>query len=222
MSKTFDQGREEIDTKNGRTRGSALQKMHVIPDIRGRRSIRLKGWDYSSPGLYFVTLCVQNRECLFGRIEKGYIKLTAAGRMIEKIWLEMPDKYSGVALDEFVVMPNHVHGILDLYVGAGPRACPCDSMDVIDRKAKGRTRGSAPTKKLALPDLIRQFKTMTSKEYSEGVFESDWPEFQKRLWQRNYYERIIRNERELEQTRQYIRDNPAAWPQDEENPERAV
>jgi putative transposase len=196
------------------------------PDLRGRRSIRLKGWDYSSPGWYFVTLCVQNRESLFGHFTNNIIVLTDSGKMIQSAWLELPGKYPGITRDEFIIMPNHIHAILGLYVGAGPRACPSgssDRMDSIVQKNAERTRGAAPTnKRLSLPDVIRAFKTWTMRKYSEGISQFNWPEFQKHLWQRNYYEHIIRNERELEQTRQYIRDNPAAWPQDEENPEKVL
>jgi len=201
--------------------------MRVNTDLRGRRSIRLKGWDYASPGWYFVTICVQNRECMFGHIANNKIFLTDAGRMIEKIWLNIHEKYLGIALDEFVIMPNHIHGIVGLYVGAGPCACPSASMDAINHQGRGRASarrtayGSPRTEnRLSLPDLIRQFKTMTAKRYSEGVIQCNWPEFHKRLWQRNYYEHIIRSDKELDQTRQYVRDNPAAWPLDDENPER--
>jgi putative transposase len=154
----------------------------MIPDIRGRCSIRLRGWDYASPGLYFVTLCVQNRECLFGEIANGEMDLTDAGMMIEITWLEIPQKYPGVILDEFVIMPNHVHGIIGLYVGAGPRAYPSGPMEIFDPKSTGRTRGSAPTKnRLSLPDIIRSFKTLTMRKYSEGISQSHWSEFQAAL-----------------------------------------
>ena len=147
----------------------------------------------------------------------------------------MHEKYSGITVDEFVVMPNHIHGILGLHVGAGPYsknhpptnrggfdlsipkggACPSE----IEQEDNGRTRGSAPTKNcLSLPDVIRQFKTLTSKKYSDNVIHSNWLEFQKRLWQRNYFEHIIRSDKELDQIRQYICDNPATWPLDDENP----
>jgi REP element-mobilizing transposase RayT len=132
-------------------------------------------------------------------------------------------KYPGITLDEFVIMPNHVHVILGLCVGAGPRACPSGALDAIDKQENGRTRGAAPTEnRLSLPEVIRQFKTFTTKKYSEGVLRGDWPEFQKRLWQRNYYEHIIRNEGELDHSRQYIRDNPTMWIQDEENPFKKI
>ena len=190
-------------------------------DIRGRRSIRLKGWDYSSPNYYFITLCVQNRENLFGNIVNGKMMLTEIGSMIEETWLVMQIKYSGIAVDEFVVMPNHIHGILGLHVGAAPHACPFASTIELGQEDPGQTQGSAPTGKfLSLSDMIRQFKTRTTKKYSENVIRSNWPEFHKRLWQRNYYEHIIRNEKELEQIREYILNNPAHWQDDDENPFR--
>ena len=96
--------------------------MKYDPDIHHRRSIRLKGYDYSQAGAYFVTICTQNRECLFGEILDGEMALNDAGRMIKTIWHELPEHYPGVGIDAFQVMPNHMHGIV--IVGAGPRACP--------------------------------------------------------------------------------------------------
>ncbi|MBU4267557.1 MAG: transposase [Acidobacteria bacterium] len=198
--------------------GPPLQKMKKKIEYHGRRSIRLKGWDYSSPNYYFITLCVQNRENLFGNILNGKMMLTAIGSMIEETWLVMQIKYSGITVDEFVIMPNHIHGILGLHVGAGLRACPFASTIESGQEDPGRTRGSAPTGKyLSLSDVIRQFKTLTTKKYSENVIHSHWPEFYKRLWQRNYFEHIIRSEKELEQIRQYIYDNPTNWQNDDEN-----
>jgi REP element-mobilizing transposase RayT len=195
--------------------------MQKKSDIRGRRSIRLKGWDYATPNYYFITLCVQNRANLFGNIMEGRMILKESGSMVKEIWLDMQTKYSGIAVDEFVVMPNHMHGILGLHVGAGPRACPFVSTVELGQEDLGRTRGSAPSGKyLSLSDVIRQFKTLTTKKYSENMIRANWPEFYKRLWQRNFYEHIIRSEMELEQIRQYIISNPTNWPNDEENPFR--
>ncbi|HID28413.1 MAG TPA: transposase, partial [Desulfobacterales bacterium] len=102
--------------------------MKYNPEIHHRRSIRFKGYDYSQTGAYFVTICTQNRECLFGDIVNEKMVLNDAGRMIQTIWDEMPEHYFGVAMDIFQIMPNHVHGIVILTnpvtVGAGPRACP--------------------------------------------------------------------------------------------------
>src|SRR3990172_7834035 len=91
-----------------------------------RRSIRLRGYDYAQAGAYFVTICTQNRECLFGEVVDGQMVLNDPGKILESVWSELPDHYPGVDVDAFVIMPNHIHGIVIL-VGAGPRACPQDS-----------------------------------------------------------------------------------------------
>ena len=177
--------------------------MKFNSDIHHRRSIRLKNYDYSQAGAYFVTVCAQSRECLFGEIADGVMVMNDAGEMIEQWWMKLPDNFSTVENDAYVVMPNHFHGIIVL-AGAGPRACP-DS---------GRTHGCAPT----LGDVMIWFKTMTTNQYIRGVKESHWPLFPGKLWQRNYYEHIIRNEEELNKIREYIINNPVRWVEDEENP----
>ncbi|MEA3362694.1 MAG: transposase [Thermodesulfobacteriota bacterium] len=93
-----------------------MDKYH--PHIHNRKSIRLKGYDYSQAGLYFITICCQNRACLFGKIDHGEMVLNDAGRMIDKIWNELPKIHSGIGINEFVIMPNHIHGI-----------CPYDNND---------------------------------------------------------------------------------------------
>ena len=93
------------------------------PEKHHRRSIRLKGYDYSRAGAYFVTICTQNRECLFGDIVDGEMMLNDAGRMVDAVWNAMPKYYTGVDVDLFQIMPNHIHGII-IIVGAGPCACP--------------------------------------------------------------------------------------------------
>ena len=118
----------------------------------------------------------------------------------------MAAHYPGVETDTFVVMPNHIHGIIFL-VGAGPRACPNDA---------GQPQGVAPT--MPVPDIIHRFKTLTTKRYTDGVKQDGWTPFTGRLWQRNYYEHIIRNEESLIRIRDYIATNPARWSIDPENP----
>ena len=205
--------------------------MKYNPEIHHRRSIRLKGYDYAQAGAYFVTICTQNRECLFGNVANGEMVLNDAGRMIQTVWDEMPEHYFGVAIDIFQIMPNHIHGIIILTnpvtVGAGPRACPHQpgqsqshhiGQPPIGQPPIGQPRRLAPT--LSLPDAVHRFKSLTTTRYRHGVKQHQWPPFPGRLWQRNYYERIIRNERELNAIRQYIRDNPARWAEDLENPDR--
>jgi hypothetical protein len=117
--------------------------MKYNPGIHHRRSIRLKDYDYSQAGLYFVTICTQGRHCLFGDIEDDTVKLTAAGEMARTVWEEIPFHYPGVELDEFVIMPNHFHGIV-IIVGAGPRACPPRACPDAQPQY-GQPRGVAPT-----------------------------------------------------------------------------
>ncbi|HLG21264.1 MAG TPA: hypothetical protein VI382_00495 [Candidatus Manganitrophaceae bacterium] len=126
--------------------------MKYNPDIHHRRSIRLKGYDYSSGGAYFVTVCVQDRQCLFGDVAQGEMKLNDAGRMVLSVWNELPRYGPGVAVDEFIVMPNHIHGMIVLNVGAGPRACPDNGTPTTTTITKqtnqiqkiGRPRGGRP------------------------------------------------------------------------------
>jgi len=200
--------------------------MRYDPTKHHRRSMRLPGYDYTQPGAYFVTVCTQNRECMFGDVVEGQIALADPGRMVESVWRDLPEHYPGVALDEFVVMPNHLHGIIIL-VGAGPRACPDKPRQpqgvaggpgrpqgVADRP--GQPQGVAPT--LSLPDVVHRFKSLTTARYRREVRECGWQPFADRLWQRNYYEHVIRDEDELDSVRQYIAENPLRWDQDPENP----
>ena len=166
------------------------------PERHHRRSIRLKGYDYTLAGAYFVTFCVQNRESLFGEIIDGQMMLNEAGRMVEAVWQELSVFYPGVDTDAFVVMPNHFHGIIVL--------------------TSGQARGPSPT--ISLPDVVHRFKTMTTKRYTDGVKNQGWTSFPGRLWQRNYYEHIIRDENALHSIRTYIENNPAQWNEDTENP----
>ena len=116
------------------------------PAKHRRRSIRLKGYDYSQEGAYFVTVCTQNRECRFGNVVNGEMVLNDAGRMVQTVWDQIPDNYPGIKTDAFVVMPNHVHGII--IVGAIPRDCPRS-----DGGDAGQPRGVARTGDvLSLPD----------------------------------------------------------------------
>lgn len=172
------------------------------PEIHTRRSLRLRGYDYSSPGAYFVTVCTNNKECLFGDIVDGAMALNEAGNIIQTVWDELPKRYAAIALDLFVVMPNHVHGIIVLtsmsVVGAG-LALP-GSMGAAS---------SAPT----LGDVIRAFKSLSAIQVNRLLMRTGQP-----LWQRNYYEHVIRNDASLDGIREYIFGNPQNWMEDHENP----
>lgn len=161
------------------------------PHIHHRRSIRLKGFDYSREGLYFVTICVQNRACLFGDVENGVMILNDMGRMVEKWYYELQNKFHDMKCREMVVMPNHFHCIVE-NVGA-----PDD--------LQGEHIGSP------LRGVVQWFKTMTTNEYIRGVKTLGWPPFNGKLWQRNYHEHIIRNEQSYQTISEYIINNPAKW-----------
>ncbi len=194
-----------------------VENMKYNPDIHHRRSIRLKGYDYSKEGLYFITICTQNRLCLFGEIEKGEMILNDAGIMIKTVWHEIPEYYHEFNVHEFVVMPNHVHGIIQIIsnpnpVGAGPCACPVCVRPNELQQTNGQPRGVAPT--MSLSDIVHRFKTLTTKQYTDGVKNNDWLRFNKKLWQRNYYEHIIRDENSYYQISEYIQTNPLKWQDD--------
>ncbi len=203
--------------------------MKFDSDIHHRRSIRLKGYDYTQAGAYFVTICTQGKECLFGKIDDGEMCKNDAGRMIQEVWDGLPQHYPGVDVDLFVVMPNHVHGIIVLVeVNSRTYAEEADRQisknqgqagiqEQAQGQVQGQVRGPAPTG-LSLPDVVHRFKSLTTTRYRHGVHHNGWRSFLGRLWQRNYYEHIIRNEDELSKARQYIENNPLKWELDRENP----
>lgn len=191
--------------------------MNYDPDIHHRRSIRLRSFDYSREGAYFVTLCVQARQCLFGEVAGGVLTLNESGGMIAAWWRKIPEKFGNARLDEYVLMPNHFHGIISL-VGADPCVrpgfsdpCVRPGSDPVDER-QGAHAG-AP-----LHTMVQWFKTMTTNVYIRGVEQYSWPPYPGRLWQRNYYERVLRDEDELTRTRRYILDNPGQWHLDADNP----
>jgi putative transposase len=205
-------------------------------DIHHRRSIRLQGYDYSQNGAYFITICTQNREYLFGHVipvstpdNPTMMVLNDAGHTVQAVWEEIPMHYTGIGIDKFVVMPNHVHGIV-IIVGATPRGCPDtsahgnrqipDGPTTKNGQEGGQPQGVAPTGNmgpLSLGDIVHRFKTLTTKRYADGVKQSGWRSFPGKLWQRNYWEHVIRNEMELNRIREYIHNNPARWGEDRMN-----
>lgn len=199
-----------------------------------RCSIRLKGYDYSKAGLYFITICVQDRACLLGKIGNGQMILNDAGRMVESQWLALPQRFANVRMHEFVVMPNHFHGILEIVdpvVGATLVVAPAmvprhndiyiddvvapnhDMMDrgMVDDIGKGRPQGVAPT---TVGDMMDAFKSISTVEYIRGVQRNGWQRFNGKLWQRNYYEHIIRDDQSYQRISAYIHTNPAKWKED--------
>jgi REP element-mobilizing transposase RayT len=167
-----------------------------------RRSIRLKEFDYSQPGSYFVTIVSRNRELLFGEVWDDKLRLNDAGRFVHAAWCDLPNHFTGVSLDAFVVMPNHVHGIIELHDDTSNRA------GLKPAPTKSRPR---------LFQLVRAFKTFSAR-YVNKLRGTQGAA----VWQRNYYEHVVRVEKELDRIREYIVNNPAQWEQDRENPERTV
>ena len=186
--------------------------------IHRRRSLRLKGYDYTMAGAYFVTICTQDRACLFGDVAAGAMVLNEAGQMVAALWDGIAARFSSVEIDQFVVMPNHLHGILVLpdadTSGAPTRVAPTIGGPV------GAPLVVAPVTGLRLGDVVGAFKSLATVGYIDGVKATGWPEFRGRLWQRSYYEHIIRDETALNRVRRYIDDNPARWEFDDENPRK--
>ena len=167
-----------------------------------RRSIRLPGYNYTKAGAYFVTICTHERECLFGEIVNAKTELNQYGQLIGRCW-EQLNGDARVKLDRWVVMPNHLHGIIviDDIVRGGSRTAPTRDMD--EPKPLGR--------------LVGSFKTVSTKQINilrgtPGML----------LWQRNYYEHIIRDTEELDRVRCYIENNPTMWEMDRENPDAQI
>ena len=186
-------------------------KSQFDPDKHHRRSIRLPGYDYTQAGAYFVTVCTWNRECLFGDVVDGEMRLNELGEIVRACWHEIPDHFPHVGSDEFVIMPNHVHGILvivETNVVGARHAVPLQNQ--CTEQFGKPLAGSIPT-------IIRSFKSAVTKRINDlrgtpGVS----------VWQRNYYEHVIRDEESLNRIRQYIVENPRRWHLDRENPDRMV
>ena len=204
-------------------RGGCYNRGVTTLENQHRRSLRLRGYDYSQAGGYYLTIVTQGRECLFGEIVGNDMVLNEAGKMVAKWWNELPGKFPSVTADACVVMPNHFHGVVfihDTTVGADLRVGPGD-MGNQNVMGKGAHIG-APLQPMPRPDaplsqIVQWFKTMTTNEYIRGVKGMNWQPFIGKLWQRNYYEHIIRNEEDYERIFNYIVTNPVNWGEDEEN-----
>jgi len=199
------------------------------PTAYHRRSIWLKGYDYSRAGAYFVTVCVQGRQCLFGDVIDGEMQWNDAGRMVMKWWREIENKYPDIKCDEFICMPNHAHFIV-VNVGADLCVCPGNTDKHANVGKYGNADKHVGADLCVCPDelgehagsplhrVVQWFKTMTTNGYIRGVKQNGWLPFSGKLWQRNYYEHIIRNDDEMNRIREYIEMNPARWAEDRENP----
>jgi REP element-mobilizing transposase RayT len=186
---------------------SRLSCVSILPMVRttahpSRRSIRLPSHDYRCPGAYFVTMCTWRRHPMFGRVHEGEMNPNVFGRIAGELWTEIPQHFPSVRIDEFVVMPDHVHGIIviDRWVQSHrqQRSDAASTLDIPGHHPRGPKRGS-------LAAIIGSYKSIVTRRINQlrGTPGT-------RVWLRNYYERIIRSEEELQLTRRYIRQNPAA------------
>ncbi len=169
---------------------------------RNRRSIRLKGYDYSSDGAYFLTICVRNCECLLGEIQNGQMMLNHYGESVRAVWEDLPNQVLDIDLDEYVIMPNHFHAIL-VIEKSGNSAEIYETLDVHDEKER---------RKMILPKVVGRFKMLATKAINQIR------EIEGSFWQRNYYEHIIRSEEDCQKIREYIINNPMQWELDENHP----
>ena len=221
--------------------------MRYKPQIHHRRSIRLKGYDYSQPGVYFITICIAGRRCLLGCVSDGVMELSKYGRIAKKHWIELPNRFSGIELGEYVIMPNHMHGIVRIHdvgvsVGASladarntddfnnrARAsrAPTDARDMANLNNRARasraptyTRNTANLNNRAracraptnLGDVVGAYKSLVANEILT-IFKQN-NEHMGKFWQRNYYERIIRDQESVQIISEYITNNPVNWEKD--------
>jgi len=173
----------------------------------GRRSIRLKGYDYSQAGGYFVTIVTLWRECLFGEIARGELRPYAMGRIVKECWHAIPEHFPNTDMDVFAVMPNHVHGIVMIHENMGR-----DTMPFVGARHASplHPRGTPPG---SLGAIIGSFKSAVTHRAGRELNIAN-------IWQRNYYDHVIRDQRDYERVTNYIAANPVKWADDEENPNR--
>lgn len=168
--------------------------MSYNPLIHHRRSIRLKGYDYSQAGLYFITIVCQDRAHLFGKIKNGEMVLNDAGCIADECWLEITNHFPNVVLREFVVMPNHIHGIVELKTEF---AAAVGANDNSPLRSPSKTIGS----------IVHGYKIGVTKWIRHNTDARN-------VWQRNYYEHVIRNHVEYQRLSKYIMNNPQRWDND--------
>lgn len=196
--------------------------------LRRRRSVRLKGFDYAQSGAYFVTICVQGGECVLGEITAGgTMQLSAIGEIVDWVWHSLPNHRPHIRLDAWVIMPNHVHGILFLDDGLNGQGRGEAFGNTPQKIIKSSQPNASPlqpqtnavperplgTKPNSLPAIIQNFKSITSRRINSFRKASGM-----RFWQRNYWEHVIRNDQSLHAIRAYIIQNPTRWAEDQLHP----
>ena len=195
-------------------------RMAYESEIHRRRSTRLQDWDYSWPWWYYVTIVVKSRQCRFGHIEDDRVALSDLGKIAEDCWRQIPQHHGGIDLDDYVVMPNHIHGIVILNgSGEGRRDVqlnvPTDGGTLTECPYTSRREamGALSPKRGSLSVVIRTFKAaVTAHVRNAGIADFGWQE--------RFHDHIIRNDADLRRIRTYISNNPLQWAIDEENPQR--
>jgi putative transposase len=175
--------------------------MTYDPSKHHRRSIRLRQYDYAWPGAYFVTLCVREKECVLGDIVDGEMQLSEIGRIVRDVWDSLPARYPNIELDSFVIMPNHMHGIIVIVGGVGA----IHESPLRDSPQQRRN--------MLLPKIMGYFKMNTAKRINALRGTPGVP-----FWQRNYWEHVIRDDSDSNRIRQYIENNLWCWHEDQLNP----
>ena len=202
-------------------------------NAQGRRSIRLKDYDYSQSGTYYVTIVTWHRDLLFGEVKEGKTILNEIGKVADECWRAIPEHFPNVELGAYVVMPNHMHGIIYIHQPVG--ATHGDRLDTIydvgaahAHDGRGTTPAlragasvyRAPTENIeqfgkpvkgSLPTIVRTYKAAVTRRVGRELNATG-------IWQRNYYEHIIRDEKDLQNKTDYIEANPSLWDEDENNP----
>ena len=183
-----------------------------------RKSLRLPHYNYSREGYYFITIVAKNREHLFGEIVDGNMVLNVAGLMVEELWHDIPNDFNHVKLHECIIMPNHIHGIIEIKnpYDSDIKPVGADSISALNMNTKNIHEfqrvdmESTPT----LSKIVQSFKRHTTLRYIKMVKNKTLPPFNKRIWQRNYYEHVIRDENDYVRIAEYIVNNPITWNDD--------
>jgi len=189
-----------------------MVKSKFDPQKHHRRSIRLSNYDYTQAGAYYVTIVAWHREPLFGDVTNGEVTLSKFGLVAKQQWEMLPKRFPNTQLGAFVIMPNHMHGIILILSGRGTAENLNDSGNESIRRAPTHERFQQPVKG-SLPTIVRSYKSAVSYRINLMRRQQDVP-----IWQRNYYEHVVRNEKDLQNKTNYIEANPMLWDQDDENP----
>lgn len=189
--------------------------MTYNPNQHHRRSIRLGGYDYSSPGAYFIILCTYQRQCLFGVIINDQMQLNDLGQIVADEWTKTLQIRPDFKLDEWIIMPNHLHGIVLISTSKQPnnKTTVVGAHSCAPLPNNPVSKGIAYRRPRSLSSFVAGFKSATTKHINRMRDASGTP-----VWQRNYYEHIIRNEASLQLIRQYIQTNPLSWCDDQLHP----